>query len=63
MWLSWRVNQAIIEIDYRQRIDQDPAFGFVIHLYSFLTILIWPLVQLVSMHRAFVHGTEVKKEE
>jgi hypothetical protein len=61
MWLSWRVNQAIIEIDYRHRIDQDPAFGNVIYIYSFLTIVFWPLIQLVSMQRAFVYSD--KKEE
>ena len=63
MWLSWRVNQAIIEIDYRHRIDQDPAFGNVIYFYSFLTIVFWPIIQLASMHRAFVHGDGEKKEE
>lgn len=63
MWLSYRVNQAIIEIDYRNQIDQDPMLGMTIYFYSFLTVVFWPIVQLVSMHRAFVHGSEDKKEE
>lgn len=61
MWLAWRVNQAIIDIEYREMMNQDMGFSALIYIYSFLTVVFWPIVQLVSMQRAFSHSGE--KEE
>lgn len=63
MWLAWRVNQAIIEIEYRELMDRDGGFLLLVYIYSFFTVLLWPVVQLVSMQRAFAHSGEENEEE
>jgi hypothetical protein len=62
MWLAWRVNQAIIEIEYRELMESDGGFRLLVHIYSFFTVALWPFVQLVSMQRAFAHSGENEEE-
>ena len=63
MWLAYRVNQAIIESEYRELMDSDGGFLLLVYIYSFLTVAFWPVVQLVSMQRAFAHSGEENEEE
>ena len=62
MWLAYRVNQAIIEIEYRELMDEDAMFFMLVCLYSLLTILLWPLVQLIAMQMAFSRTGEHEEE-
>ena len=62
MWLAYRVNQAIIEIEYRETMNNDRTFFVMVCLYSMLTIVLWPVVQLFSMQHAFSHSGEGEEE-
>lgn len=64
MWLAWRVNQAIIDMEFREMMRGDATYSFLVYLYCFFIVLLWPVVQLFAIQRAFVHGDnhENKKE-
>jgi len=63
MWLAFRVNQAIVEIEYREAMNNDRGFFMLVCLYSVVTILLWPVVQLFAIQRAVVHFGESEEEE
>ena len=63
MWLSFRINQSILDDGYRELMDQNTGFLLLVTFYSVITILFWPVVQLVAMQRAFSHSGEEDEEE